>query len=107
MPQAAQGSGYSLQSFLKKNQKRISTAIPHASPAAVRIKRQLYICPGHLNPMARMPIKHNCFYQYYRQEEQRDRTKPKNYWDCFPKNLVELTTLEFNNKLTIYLLLRW
>jgi len=30
MPQAAQGSGYPLQSFLKKNQKRIYTAIPHA-----------------------------------------------------------------------------
>jgi hypothetical protein len=30
MPQAAQGSGYPLQSFLKKNQKRISIAIPHA-----------------------------------------------------------------------------
>lgn len=36
MPQAAQGSGYSLQSFLKKNQKRISTAIPHAKPTAVK-----------------------------------------------------------------------
>ncbi|KQS35298.1 hypothetical protein [Pedobacter sp. Leaf194] len=32
MPQAAQGSGYPLQSFLKKNQKRISTTIPHAKP---------------------------------------------------------------------------
>jgi hypothetical protein len=30
------GSGYSLQSFLKKNQKRISTAIPHAKPMAVK-----------------------------------------------------------------------
>jgi hypothetical protein len=58
MPQASQGSGYSLQSFLKKNQKRISTAIPHAKPIAVKKKRQLYICPGHLNPMARMPVKH-------------------------------------------------
>ncbi|KRT17303.1 hypothetical protein ASU31_06435 [Pedobacter ginsenosidimutans] len=36
MPQATQGSGYSLQSFLKKNQKRISTAIPHAKPIAVK-----------------------------------------------------------------------
>lgn len=36
MPQAAQGSGYPLQSFLKKNQKRISTAIPHAKPIAVK-----------------------------------------------------------------------
>lgn len=34
MPQAAQGAGYPLQSFLKKNQKRISTAIPHARPIA-------------------------------------------------------------------------
>jgi len=30
MPQAAQGSGYTFQSFSMKNQKRISTAIPHA-----------------------------------------------------------------------------
>lgn len=36
MPQAAQGSGYPLQSFLKKNQKRISTAIPHAKHIAVK-----------------------------------------------------------------------
>jgi mannitol/fructose-specific phosphotransferase system IIA component (Ntr-type) len=36
MPQAAQGSGYTFQSFLKKNQKRISTAIPHAKPTTVK-----------------------------------------------------------------------
>ena len=36
MPQVAQGSGYSLQSFLKKNQKRISTSIPHAKSTAVK-----------------------------------------------------------------------
>jgi hypothetical protein len=45
-----------------KNQKRISTAIPHAKPIAVK-KCQLYVCPGHLNPMARMPIGDDCFYK--------------------------------------------
>jgi len=36
MPQAAQGAGYPLQSFLKKDQKRISTAIPNAKPITVK-----------------------------------------------------------------------
>lgn len=38
----------------------ISTAIPHAKPIAVK-KCQLYVCPGQVNPMARMPIKHHYF----------------------------------------------
>lgn len=35
MSQAEHGAGYSLQSFLEKNQKRISTSIPHANNKAI------------------------------------------------------------------------
>jgi hypothetical protein len=77
MPQAAQGSGYSLQSFLKKNQKRISTAIPHAKPTAVKKMSVIHLhCPP--KPDGRDADKAYCFYQWYRQEEQRGRTKPEN-----------------------------
>ena len=69
MPQAAQGSGYTFQSFLKKNQKRISTAIPHAKPIAVKKTSVMHLPKRVVNfnsPFAR-----------------------------------KLTTLEFNDKLTI------
>lgn len=39
---------------------RFPPLIPHAKFTAEK-KTQLYICPGHLNPMARMPVKHIVF----------------------------------------------
>ncbi|KQM75100.1 hypothetical protein ASE74_03765 [Pedobacter sp. Leaf216] len=45
MPQAAQGLGYTFQSFLMKDQKRISTAISHAK------RKPLRLCFGWKIPM--------------------------------------------------------
>jgi hypothetical protein len=70
---------------LKKNQKRISTAIPHAKPIAVK-KCQLYVSPCHLNPMARMPIKHHySFNQQLSAGGTVGRNQTEENWNCFPK----------------------
>ncbi|MDQ0638914.1 hypothetical protein QF042_002479 [Pedobacter sp. W3I1] len=69
MSQAVQGSGYPLQSFvvLSTTLKLTTKGFPLLSlmQTSKQFKnRQLYVCTGHLNPMARMPIAHNCsFYQ--------------------------------------------
>jgi len=57
MPQATQGSGYSFQSFFEEKSKKGFTLLSLTqNPQPQKKICRLSICPGLLNPMARMPV---------------------------------------------------
>ena len=78
--------GLSVPIFFEEKSKKDFHCYPSCKTHSSK-KCQLYVCPSYLNPMAGMPIEDICyfFFNSYRQEEQRGRTKPKKTEIAFQK----------------------